>query len=122
MAAKEQLLSALVSVSRDLATATHPDAIRRINQIAGQLLRQARTEPHNGQSISPLASKIIKRCSGQTLDSRTIAHCLHMRPGGSTLKRAIRELLASGHAVKAGAGLYAISEKLSAPHATSPKG
>lgn len=121
MAAKE-LISALVSVSRDLATATHPDAIRRINQIAGQLLRQARAEPRNGQTISPLASKIIKRCAGQTLDSRTIAHCLHMRPGGSTLKRAIRELLASGHAVKAGAGLYAISEIISAPHATSPKG
>jgi hypothetical protein len=65
--------------------------------------------------MSTLARKILRKCNGKTLDSKAIALSCGMAPGGSTIKKAIRELISAGHVTKSGAGLYAVLEIFSAP-------
>lgn len=104
-------LQAIIAVSQGLASASHPHAIRHLGRIADHLLQ---TPPPPADTIPPLARRILSRCAGQTLSSKSIALACGKSPGGSTIKRAIKYLVATEKVQKigaAGAARYVIPEK-----------
>jgi len=104
-------LQAIIAVSQGLASASHPLAIRHLGKIADHLLQ---TTTPSADVTPPLARRILARCSGQTLSSKSIALACGKSPGGSTIKQAIKYLVVSQKIQKigaAGSARYVIPEK-----------
>lgn len=100
-------LQALITVSQSLAATTHPDAIKHLGRIANHLLRVAEAAGAgsniNSQDLSPLAKRILVKCAGQTMNSRAIAMSCGKTPGGSAIKKALKQLVIRGMVVRSGA-------------------
>ena len=98
-------LQALIAVSQSLAATTHPDAIKHLGRIANHLLRMSQLSGTgiNSQDLSPLAKRILTKCAGQTLNSLAIAQACKKAHGGTSIKRAIKQLVARQLIQKTGA-------------------